>query len=246
MTKILKSFIPNKISNPTVLAIYDLLRKLSRISDRTIASHRAGNAAVLAALSNSPLKAPVGFIENQREWADVKIGRGKNVTMQKSGCGVFAVYNALCALKKEVGTEVLLDLIAYFEKKGLALNGRLGISPKAIYRYFLENGFDVHMTEERSPEIVNKIGTDYEVLIVTAYNDKTDITQRIHTVCITKNERSEYFAHNAFYRQGTRYVAMPAGKKGFATLQEAVEHLAENPLLLCLIGVNNSKNIADS
>ena len=236
-----KSFIPNKISNPTVLTIYDLLRKLSKILRHTIASHRAENAAVLSDSTHSPLNPPAGFIENQREWTDVKIGRGKNATMQKSGCGVFAVYNALCALKKEVGTEVLLDLIAYFEKKGLALNGRLGISPKAIYRYFLENDFEVHMTGERSPKIVNKVGTDYEVLIVTAYNDKTDITQRIHTVCITKNERSEYFAHNAFYRQGTRYVVMPAGEKGFATLQEAVEHLSGNPLLLCLIGVNNTK-----
>ena len=237
----LKAFIPNKISNPTVLTIYDLLRKLSKILRHTIASHRAENAAVLSDLSNTPMKTPVGFIENQREWTDVKIGRGKNATMQKSGCGVFAVYNALYALKKEVGTEVLLDLIAHFEKNGLALNGRLGISPKAIYRYFLENGFEVHMAAERSPGIVNKIGTDYEVLIVTAYNDKTDITQRIHTVCITKNERSEYFAHNAFYRKGNRYVAMPAGEKGFATLQEAVEHLAEKPLLLCLIGVRNAK-----
>lgn len=241
MVEVFKSFIPNKISNPTVLIIYDILRRLLRISGRTIASHGAENAAVLATLANSPLKTPVGFIENQREWTDVKIGRGKNATMQKSGCGVFAVYNALYVLKKEVGKEILLDLIAHFEKKGLALNGRLGISPKAIYRYFLENGFEVHMAAERSPGIVNKIGTDYEVLIVTAYNDKTDITQRIHTVCITKNERGEYFAHNAFYRKGNRYVAMPAGEKGFATLQETVEHLAKNPLLLCLIGVRNAK-----
>lgn len=241
MISTLKSFIPNKISNPTVLTIYDLLRKLLKVSNRTIASHRAENAAVLADPSGSPLKSPMGFIENQREWADVKIGRGKNATMQKSGCGVFAAYNALYALKKEVGMEVLLDLIAYFEKNGLALNGRLGISPKAIYRYFLENGFEVHMTTERSTENINKIGTDYEVFIVTAYNDKTDITQRIHTVCITKNVRGEYFAHNAFYRKGNRYVAMPAGEKGFATLQETVEHLAKNPLLLCLIGVRNAK-----
>lgn len=243
MPTLFKSFIPNKISNPTVLTIYDLLRKVSKVSNRTITSHRATNAAVLSDPTQSPLKAPVGFIENQREWTDVKIACGKNATMQKSGCGVFAVYNALHALKKEVGTEALLDLIVHFEKNGLALNGRLGISPKAIYRYFQENGFDVHMTAERSPEIVNKIGTDYEVLIVTAYNDKNDITQRIHTVCITKNERGEYFAHNAFYRKGKRYVAMPTGEKGFATLQETVEHLAKNPLLLCLIGIKNSKKI---
>ena len=241
MPTLFKSFIPNKISNPTVLTIYDLLRKVSRISAHTIASHRATNAAVLSDPTQSPLKAPVGFIENQREWTDVKIGCGKNATMQKSGCGVFAVYNALCALKKEVGVEVLPDLIAHFEKNGLALNGRLGISPKAIYRYLQKNGFEVHMTVERSPEMVNKIGADYEIFIVTAYNDKTDITQRIHTVCITKNERGEYFAHNAFYRKGNRYVAMPAGEKGFATLQETVEHLAKNPLLLCLIGVKNIK-----
>ena len=241
MIGVFKSLIPNKISNPTVLTIYGLLHKISRVSARTITSHRAINTAILSDPSQSPLKAPLGYIENQREWSDVKIGRGKNATMQKSGCGVFAVYNALHALKKEVSMEVLLDLIAYFEKNGLALNGRLGISPKAIFRYFQRNGFEVHMTGEKSPVIINKIGADYEVVIVTAYNDKTDITQRIHTVCITKNERGEYFAHNAFYRKGNQYVAMPEGEKGFATLQEAVEHLSKNPSLLCLIGIRNSQ-----
>lgn len=238
MPTLLKSFIPKRISNKAVLTVYDLFRKLSRISDRMIASHRKVNRAILSETSKSPLKGTSGFIENQSEWSDVQIGCGKNATMRKSGCGIFAIYNALYALKRETNVETILELIARFEKSGLALKGRLGVSPKAIYEYFEETGFDVHMTISRKIEDINKIGKDYEVTIVTAYNDKSDITQQIHTVCITKNIQGEYFAHNAFFRKDNRYVAMPTGTRGFATLHEVVERLTKKPQVISVIGVN--------
>ena len=238
MNNIFKSFIPKRISNKTVIRFYDLFRKLSGVSDRVIATHKEANRAVLSDAQISPLKEEPGYIENQREWKEVLIGKGKNPTMQKSGCGVFAVYNALLALGEDVGKETLPELIAAFEKQGVVLSGRWGVSPRAIYRYFQNNGFDTAMTMSRDAEVINRIGKDYTVNIVTVYNNKEDIMQFVHTVCVTKNERGEYFAHNAYYRKGNTYIAMPLGEKGFTGLQETIEHLAKNPQAICVIGIN--------
>lgn len=238
MSSAFKSFIPKRISNKTVIRFYDLFRKLSGVSNRVIATHKEANRVVLSDAQISPLKEVSGYIENQREWKEVLIGKGKNPTMQKSGCGVFAVYNALLALGEKVGKDTLPELIASFEKQGVVLSGRWGVSPRAIYRYFQKNGFDTAMTMSRDPEIITQMGTDYEVAIVTAYNDGDDIMQRIHTVCVTKNSRGEFFAHNAYYRKGNTYIAMPLGEKGFSGLQETIEHLAKNPQAICVIGIN--------
>lgn len=50
--------------------------------------------------------------------------------------------------------------------------------------------------------MINYIGNDFCAIIVTAYNNKNDITDMIHTVYITRRENGEYVIHNG-YRKNT-------------------------------------------
>ena len=79
------------------------------------------------------------------------------------------------------------------EKDGMVLQGLFGTSPKAIEGYFIKNGFK---TQSSSKKVnYENIAKESDVLILTIYNNIDDITDQVHTICITK-KLGKYYVHN--------------------------------------------------
>ena len=233
--EIIKGFIPQQIDNDVVLFAYDALRKVTNIPDEVIKKNSTDNLAVLQS-DGSPLPES-GYIENQSEWTMVKFGCGSNATINYSGCGIIATYNALYDLGESVSAQTMVDIISYYERDGAAISGMFGVAPNAIENYFRKNGYKVEATTDRDAEIINRIGQEYETVIVTAYNDKEDIWEQLHTVSITTEYNGEYTIHNV-YPQNTD---VHTGKYGYATLQEAIENISEQkPAVINVIGISNA------
>ncbi len=135
-----------------------------------------------------------GYIENQSELKDLKLGKSD---MAYSGCEIIAVYNALQNLKDLASKagDSLPGLISGFEKRGIILNGLFGTAPKALAKFFRKEGYrTVYTTNRKRFEALAK---ESEVFILTVYNDKKNILQEIHTICITKEPDGGYLPHNS-------------------------------------------------
>lgn len=225
----LKAFIPQKISNKTVLTILTILSGLHRVRETVIRSNAAHNAT---ALLNKKVYDPRNYIENQNEWAAVRFGR--KYSMCYSGCEIIAVCNAFRALGKGVSAQFIVTLISAFERRGAVLGGFFGTAPYAVEKYFKENGYPVTATDSMDREIIDEIARKSDTVIVVAYNDKNDIMKQVHTVSITKEEDKTYSVHNAYYRVDGRYRA----KSGYRTLQDAINGISgSHPASIYVIGI---------
>ena len=228
-----KSWIPHYVTNRQMLWFYGKAAGLFRMPEARIAANRKENRKLLLA-EDSPLKAG-RYIENQAEWGKVRFGCSKRSNMAYSGCEIIAAYNAKLALGEHVSALDMAELIARYERKGAALRGAIGTSPKEIACYFEERGYEVRMTDSRDPETLEIFGRENDTVIVTAYNDRNDITREIHTVSVTKDEKGEYTLHNVYsYDRGRRCYA---AKGSYAALQEAVRNIASDPEVICVIGI---------
>lgn len=113
----------------------------------------------------------------------------------------------LVALQENVSPDSMVELISSFERNGAVLNGKFGVAPRAINEYFTERGFETIAVTDNNIEVINHIGNDFCAMIVTAYNNKNDITDMIHTVCITRRENGEYVIHNEYRKKySLRYM----------------------------------------
>lgn len=172
---------------------------------------------------------PNGYIEDQRNWKDVRFGFWN---MAFSGCEIFAVYNALLALEQRFGAEELLRQIQEFEGKGSMLQGGFGCSPKSIASYFQTHGYRIAVTTKDTDASIQALERDGSVYILTAFNDGHNFFKQIHTVCITK-EGEGYWLHNgAFVNSHGKYLA-----KHFDSLPEAVHGLRPRSRLISLLVV---------
>lgn len=232
--KFIYSFIPQHIPNRVVLNFLDVLRTFSHIfmSRKKIESNFRHNQAKLA--KSNEYVAEGEYIENQAQWRNVAFGAGKKSDMAYSGCEIIAVYNALLALKATMSKNTMPQLISYFEKKGSVLLGSFGTSPKALYRYFSDNHYAVEMCDKSDPGIINALGGKYTVFLVSFYNDKYNIKNMIHTVCITKNELGQYTAHNAYTTDKNGKFTHTAEHD---TLSQMTDSLGINPKVICIIGI---------
>ncbi len=205
----LRAFIPRKISNRAVIGFLEL----SRIIGRPFTVKRAKRSETNARRTEEHLKGTGitdGYIEDQNSYTDVVYG---SKTMQYSGCGVFAVYNALHDLYrkeeavKQTGDQaenpavdkvkvLQLDaLIREFESNGIVFSGNLGTAPCTIMNYFRRKGYDTQISY-RTDEF-DRIGDRSDTLILTMYNDRSDIMRNVHTICISKRGNS-FQAHNTY------------------------------------------------
>ncbi len=233
MFKKVKAFIPQYLKNRTVLKFYGwLCRYTGAISKQKAAQHAKINKKELAQNPIYLKKNP--FIENQAEWGRIVFGAGKKADMAHSGCGIIAVYNALKALGEKVSPDMMAMLISSFERHGAIFRGTLGTAPNAIYDYFNENGYDTVQTDSSDTNKLNEIGVAYDVAIVTVYNDKYDITEQIHTICITKDSDKEYVLHNAYYRLNGQWAQKRTGQY---MLGEAIKKIGANVAVICIVGV---------
>ena len=131
----------------------------------------------------------------------------------------------------------MVELISSFERNGAALNGKFGVAPRAIYEYFTERGFETIAVTDNNIEVINHIGNDFCAIIVTAYNNKNDITDMIHTVCITRRENGEYVIHNG-YRKNTASGIWEENRTGMFTLADAIAKIGRDSAAICIIGIN--------
>ena len=113
MTQMLFSFIPRRINNRTVIAVYELLRRIQKLAKSRWKKNLTLNQINFTNHRNVIFKNH-GYIEDQNNYTDMAYGKA---TMQYSGCEVFAVYNASYSLLKHPVMD-LPDLIACFEKDG--------------------------------------------------------------------------------------------------------------------------------
>lgn len=229
-----RAFIPTHISNRLVVRIYQMLA-WAAVPDRIRKRNRIRNKERLAQTQWTFWKDTQAYIENQDEWKDIWFGAGAHHSMRYSGCGIIAAWNAWKALGLSASPEWMAELIYEYEAKGAALWGVCGVSPAAIARHFKRNGFSVIETADEKDGLPARIGRECPAVIATAYNDRNNLLQQIHTVCITGNEKQGYVLHNTYLvdEQGRYRASMP-----YPTLMEAVGHISKyEPKLIYLIGI---------
>lgn len=183
-----KAFIPSKISNRAVLGFFEFLRKLQNIFRRDYSGAVRANREAMDRHLDTLVKNK-GFVEDQNNYGNMTFGRA---TMKFSGCEIFAAYNALNALKDERGIK-LPDLINAFERDGIVMNGKFGTSPKAVRDYMRGLGYRTEISHRVSE--FERISKENDTLILTMYNDGSDIMKEIHTVNISKDDNG-FTAHN--------------------------------------------------
>lgn len=232
-----RSFIPKHMSNRTFLQLYRLTA-LIHVSRRTSNINYGKNIVRLHSMNRDLQNNHPAYIENQNEWSEIMYGAGPHHNMKYSGCEIIATFNALRAVDGLADCDAagsMARLIRYYEANGAALLGEFGVSPKAIKKYFVRQGFSVTATDKDGDKDMDTVDGKSRVLIVTVYNDANDITKQVHTVCITKNAMKGYVLHNAYCRDehGVYRESIP-----YKTLKEAINHISGyEPKLIYLIGI---------
>lgn len=230
----LKALIPQHVSNVQLLNVLDICTCL-KISEKKIRANHWANTEVFAkALSSGrSFYARGNYIENQPQWKQVKFGR---YTMDYSGCEMIAACNALLSLGENLTEQGIADIISFFEKRGAALFGGWGVASRAIRRFFEGKGYETVMTCSRNPGEINRMGEEYDTVIITVYNDRKDITKQIHTMNVSKEDESHFVLHNSYRRDrdGSYISGIPR-----ASLWETIESLHGGAAMpICMIGIN--------
>ena len=229
------SYAITHIPNCCMVKILSLFT-LVKISRKRRNENQTANKKVLEAASaeENGFFSPNHFIENQNEWEQVRFGRS---TMRYSGCEIMAVYNALLDLGNEMTAQSMAELISEFERKGAAIRGKWGCTPKSIYKYLVRRGYRATMTTSANPDTLNAIGGNSRSIIITAYNDRNDIRNMIHTISITKDDLGTYTLHNAYKRTNGRYAAYN-GNNTIKSLWDAIGAMSQRRAAsICVIGI---------
>lgn len=203
----LRGYIPKHIHDETMLGVYDFFASINNISNHTIEAHKKANNEVFPKLKNQYMVN--GFIEYESKMTDLVYGVQNKIldkailgngtlTAANNTCGVIATYNAMSAINNNSSPVGFVDLLAAFEKEGIALDGYIGTSPNSIQDYLDRKGYQTKMLVGGSLDVksVNSLASNYDSFIMTSYNSKDNVLDMIHTMCITK-ENGKYVIHNA-------------------------------------------------
>lgn len=190
ITQIVYAWIPNRIDNHVVVSVLELMRKVQRLFHKDFSVNLKYNEENFKRHIEI-IQKNHGYIEDQNNYADMKYGK---VTMKYAGCEIFATYNAVFSLtgKHEMS---LARMIFDYEKDGAVLSGKFGTAPKAISDYLTRLGFITYFSTDE--EEFDKIGREYDSLILTMYNDRNAILKEVHTINISKDCET-YTAHNVY------------------------------------------------
>lgn len=199
-----RDWIIKNISPKTVITVLDILSIFGRTPKSIRNAHFENNVIEWENTNNSSSyikTVEYKYIIRQSKLNKYKFGNPTNFLNKKFGiydltadynsCEAIALYNALTFgskfrnLKSNFSfPEILRDM----EKSGIALNGYFGTSPKKIARFlkkyskkvkiYFESDFDNNI------ELWNKLVFDYDCYILTAYNNRENIYDMVHTMCI--------------------------------------------------------------
>lgn len=212
------SLIPKYIPNFIVIWLFELFSRIQRFFPKE--DHRLYNNRNIGENNR-------GYIEKQQMLTMLKYGR---VTVAYAGCEVIALYNALYKL----GEYRLLNfgaLLYEMERDGIVLQGYWGTSPYALVRYCKRHNLSYDFGWKQNQ--FDKIQAQYASMILTFYNNREDIRQQIHTVCITK-DKEQMFIHN-LRGDGTK----EGPYLNFKTLLKEMN--GGNIKAICLLGIEKGK-----
>ena len=181
----LKGYLQNNVDNEVFINFMEVLRHAykKKFPDH-LAKNKEGFKNHLATIKRNR-----GFIEDQGNYKDMYYGL---LELSKNGCELIAIYNALYEITKKDDID-FPAIVDKHEKDGMILSGLFGTSMKSIEDYFKKNGFKTASSWKK--EDYEKIAKESDVLILTIYNNKDDILDQVHTVCITK-KNGKLYVHN--------------------------------------------------
>lgn len=203
------------IKNWILLYLWQLLA-LFPVPARTARENEAVNRQCLQRLEQVCAE---GFLEDQDSLRGLRFGNGYDFAY--NGCSVIAVYNALHALREPVNAEVLLRTVQALQKKGAAWQGKYGVSPLALKRYWKRSGYQVRTCLGADPAQLNRLGEASETVLAVVWNGGR-LRDQFHAVNIEKRNGG-YIIHNTYYFIRESNGAQTYMEKGpFGSLSEAI------------------------
>lgn len=207
------SYVPTYIHDESVLGIFSLLSFMDGLPKEEIQEHLCRNTKAWNSEAQHYRKSSLtgkrgSYIEYQEKMVSIKygsslpafdallFGEGIKLCGSLNTCEVIALYNALISLYGIHPPHDFPSLLAQFEHKGIVLGGYFGTSPDRI-QAFLDKECKTKMLTGRqlTNDALLSLSKEYEVYIMTAYNNRRNIAGQIHTVCITK-ETEGFQIHN--------------------------------------------------
>lgn len=205
------AFIPRHVSNRLTVGFLGLLRYCHRTLGRKDYNHREANEEAIRLHHLPAILRNHGYIEDQFRYRDVRLG---SVDMAYAGCEIIALYNTLhdyhsqseesSSMIRSKGwtgdpAQDLSRLIADFEKDGILLSGRFGSSPRTLCHYLNQLGIRAELTvlkgkNDSLPDPAALKGGD--CFILTFYNNRNNIMDMVHTICISKGKDGQFLGHN--------------------------------------------------
>ncbi len=215
------------ISDRKMINILEFLK--SGISKKRADEHYINNSELWKQKKCQLLDKDRGFpyLERQRDLKDFEFGYanalfrklffgGNKMMADDNCCEVIAVYNAITFLGNGVPSVDFPVLLKDFERNGIVLHGCFGTSPKAIFRYLGDKGYNSHMLvgEDINESSLRSMQESHNTYILTAYNEKGHIESMIHTVSITF-DAGKYYIHNSSDDRGKPYDTLYNAVAGF-------------------------------
>ena len=218
------AFIPRHVNSKLLLGSLEFLRSLHRRFGKKNYERILDNEKVISSSHMDSIRENKGFIEDQFRYHDVPLGavnmayagceiialyNAIHACLLRTGVHAFgdaeATYIPYTKASRPVSpAKALSTMIAAFEKDGILLSGRFGTSPKALCDYLNRIGIKAVLTHLKSDSFTT--GEDLptasdsklegDCFILTYYNNGSDITDQVHTICITKNDRGDLIGHN--------------------------------------------------
>lgn len=227
-----EKLIPKYIPNGIVLFFFSIIALLSgSVKREVMEEHFAENERMLSDFGDN-LFTMGRPIENQKKWEKIFFGSHKKSNMSYSGCGIIATYNALLFLGDR--NTKITQLISYFEHKGAALKGGFGITPTGPYAFLKKRGYKVKKVTSRDRKALDRLGDNYLTFILTFYWNKNNISDQLHTVCISK-EYGGFYIHNNYHLESD---TGNYGRQGpYSTLSYAVKGVGDYATPLVTIGI---------
>lgn len=174
--------IPGNVPAPVIVLFLDFLylvqRRFGKTLRKDISVREKENEHVY------PQSKCTGYIVNQNDLHNLKYG---NARVNKVGCEVIALYNALKYLGRQESLSVLL---AELEEYGMICAGHWGTSPKALLRAIKRRKLEASFGyTERS---LNVEWPKASCFIVTYLQSRQDVRKQVHTVTYVKEAEGWY------------------------------------------------------